>query len=266
MRSIRLLFFLIILMLIFVIALRQITKTNKYSYEFKSIISLVLKQQQNKITAKQVYGGIGERIAYYVQLNKFKLGSAVFNYVSQMEMDGKTVNYMTFETKIINFRDLEKIYSDPESFLPLKVERDISSFANKERIIEDYDQDNFILTITKFKRNNKEEIVIKKDGVINNAILLPFYVRNMQDLGIGWTVTARLPTRQYEIKLVSREEIKTPAGTFDTYHFESLPKKFEIWISADERRIPVKIKEASGLEYTMIMKEYSKTNNEKTGL
>ncbi len=98
---------------------------------------------------------------------------------------------------------------------------------------------------------------MKKDGPIHNAIMLPFYVRRMDNLGVGWSTIANLPKQRFEIKLVSLEEVVVPAGSFKSYHFISLPEKFELWISADERKIPVKIKGLGGVGYTFVMKEYS---------
>ena len=52
------------------------------------------------------------------------------------------------------------------------------------------------------------------------------------------------------------EEIGIPAGKFKVYHFTSNPNKFEIWITQDPLRLPVKIKGAGGLGYTLVMESY----------
>ena len=200
---------------------------------------------------------IGEKITYDVRMGKLSLGKAVFNHLSKIEFKGREVRFVTFETKLVRFSDVEKIYSDIETLLPLRVERFISSWPFSEHIIEDYDQEKFILTIKKIKRKKEENIVIKKNNCINNAILLPFFVRDMEDLRVGYTLMARLPTQEFLIELVAEEEVVVPAGKFMAYRFISKPKKFEIWISRDKRRIPLKIKGAGGLGYTLVMKEYS---------
>jgi hypothetical protein len=100
-------------------------------------------------------------------------------------------------------------------------------------------------------------MVIKKNEPIHNAVLLPYYIRRIPVLETGQIIIANLPTRRLEIKLVSQEEIKVPAGIFQAYHFSSTPKQIDIWISADERRIPVKIEGAGLLGYSVVMKEYS---------
>jgi hypothetical protein len=200
---------------------------------------------------------IGETITYYIQLGKMNIGKAIFRHLPNAELKGRIVSLITFETKVGRFTDLEKIYSDPESFLPLKVERSVSTWPLPEKITEDYDQEKFVLTIKKVKGGRENEFVIKKDNVINNAILLPYFVRDTANLDIGYNLIARLPTREFLVELVEKAMVEIPAGKFMAYRFKSKPEKFEIWISADERKVPIKIKGTSGLGYVFAMQEYS---------
>ena len=71
---------------------------------------------------------------------------------------------------------------------------------------------------------------------------------------VGWSALVRLPNR-FRVILTSVEEVETPAGKFKAYHFQSIPNKFEIWISKDGPSIPVKIQGTGGLGYVMLMKE-----------
>ena len=204
---------------------------------------------------------VGEKIIYDVKLGKLYLGKARFNNLANVQLDGKLLNVMTVETKLRQFTDMEKIYSDPQTLLPIRVERDILNWLTRERITEDYDQDNFTVTIIKNKGAKQEKLVIKKDSHIHNAVLLPYYVRRMPSLDVGKIIIANLPTRRLEIKLVSIEDIKVPAGTFKAYHFKSTPKQIEIWISTDERKIPLKIQGTGLFGYSMVMSEYAFTPN-----
>jgi len=199
---------------------------------------------------------VGEKIIYDVRLGKLYLGKAQFNNLANVQLDGRLLNVMTLETKLTQFTDMEKIYSDLETLLPVRVERDILNWLIREKITEDYNQDNFTVTIIKNKGAVQEKLVIKKDNHIHNAVLLPYYVRRIPRLDVGRIIIANLPTRRLEIKLVSIEDIKVPAGTFKAYHFKSTPKQIEIWITSDERRIPVKIQDTGLLGYSMVMKEY----------
>ncbi|MFH0913195.1 MAG: DUF3108 domain-containing protein [Candidatus Omnitrophota bacterium] len=200
---------------------------------------------------------IGEKITYNVTLGGLRLGKAYFSSIDNAEINGRVLNVMLFETKLARFKDTEKIYSDPQTLLPIRVERDILNWFTREKITEDYDQEKFTVTIIKNKGTRQETMVIKKDGFIHNAILLPYYVRRLPEIDTVKTIIANLPTRRLHITLASTEDVSVPAGTFRAYHFTSTPKQIDIWISADERRIPLKIKGTGAFGYSMEMKEYS---------
>ena len=239
----------LILLLLISVGINLYTTFNKLH---PKKIELILNPKKAKKVER-----IGEIITYHVQLGRMNLGKAVFKHLPNTKLKGKTVSLMTFETKLGGFTDLEKIYSDPDSFLPLRVERSISTWLLPEKISEDYDQEKFVLTIKKRKAGRENELVIKKDNVINNAILLPYFVRDTANLDIGYNFKARLPTKEFLIELVEKVEVEVPAGKFMAYRFKSTPEKFEIWISADERKIPLKIMGTSGLGYVFAMQEYS---------
>jgi len=202
-------------------------------------------------------GSVGERITYYVRLGRVNVGQAEFCHIERIKLGGQEVDVMTFVTRLARFKDLEKIYSDSSNCLPLRIERDILLWPGRERITEEYNQKKNTLVVTKQRGKKNEKLFIQKEGSIHNAILFPYSVRHLPRLDIGWSLEMRLPTQQFLIKLVSIEDVTVPAGTFKAYRFESVPKKFEIWITADERRIPVKLTGSGSLGYTLVMKEYS---------
>lgn len=205
----------------------------------------------------------GERVVYEIYLGKVPLGRAVFTDLPDVSLGGRTSTVVSFETRLARFYDREKIYSDPATYLPLRIERFVTTWPTAETIIEEYDQNKFSVTITKKKGAKEERMVIKKNDVINNAIILPFFIRSTARLDIGYNFVARLPTREYTIRLVSKEEVEVPAGRFVAYKFESTPRQFEIWISDDQYRIPLKIKGSSGLGYTLAMREYHRPSSTK---
>lgn len=210
------------------------------------------------VTTKKVeLNHVEEKITYDVKFGRIYLGKMHFSNISNVEMGGRLLTAILIETKLTKFLDTEKIYSDPETLLPVKVERDITNWFVKEKITEEYNQENFTVTIIKNKGSKKTNTTIKKDSHIHNAMLLPYFIRRIPKLYVGRIIIANLPTRRLEIKLVSIEEIKVPAGTFLAYHFRSTPSHVDIWISADERRIPVKIQGNSVFGYSLVMKEYS---------
>ncbi len=204
-----------------------------------------------------IYDYTGERILYLIS----PIGRSEYNDLGLVDLNGIKVNLVTFSTKVLLVNDSEKIYSDPESLLPYKIERTISKFWGKEYITEEYDQKKFTVAIRKFKgKKLVHEEIIKANGPIQNAILLPFYLRRRPDLEIGWEFTARVPN-EFKLKLVSIDAITVPAGTFQAYHIKSIPDQFEIWINKNSPKVPLKIKGKGIINYALVMKEYSLRNN-----
>ncbi|MFH1458031.1 MAG: hypothetical protein ABIG31_02545 [Candidatus Omnitrophota bacterium] len=193
----------------------------------------------------------GEKITYLIE----PAGIAEYRDGGIVEVEGKKLNLATFETRVLGFHDVEKIYTDPETNLPLRVERDISLWTKKEYLVEEYDQKKFELSVNKYRGKKKvKDYLFKAKGPIHNAVLLPFFLRESPEFHIGWSFHANFPQR-FEIQLVSLEEIIVPAGKFWAYRFTSIPHKFEIWISKDIPRVPLKIKGMGSLGYTFVMKK-----------
>lgn len=200
---------------------------------------------------------IREDITYVVKLGKINLGRAKFSHIENIRINNRLVKVIKFETRLPRFTDTELIYSDAQTMLPVEIKRSIVQWFVKEEITEEYNQTDYTLRITKKARGKQESLVIKKDAPIHNAILLPHYVRNIPRLEIGGILRANLPNRQYDIKLAAVQQIKVPAGVFKAYYFKSIPKQIEIWLSADQLRIPVKIQGANKFGYSLVLKEYS---------
>lgn len=205
----------------------------------------------------EIYNYIGERIIYLIS----PFGKSEYRDFGTVDLEGKKVNLITFKTKVLFFEDTETIYSNPDDLLPIKVIRDISKFWIKEHLTEEYDQNNFTVTLRKFKRKKViSEQITKATGPIHNAITLPFYLRRIEGIKIGWSFVMRIPD-EFKLELVSIDEIIVPAGKFQAYHFKSFPDKFEIWINQDLPRVPIKIKSTGALDYALVMKKYSTKDN-----
>lgn len=183
------------------------------------------------------------------------IGICEYQDFGLMEYRGQKARMTIFKTDVAGFKDKEVILSQADTYLPLLVQRDISIWFHDEDITEEYFPLQNSFKLTKFKGGKKvEEFMIKGRRPIQNAILVPFSLRGAPGLKIGSTFDVVLPG-EFTVRLASIEEISVPAGRFKTYHFTSKPEKFEIWISADNLRIPVKIKGLGGIPYTLEMKK-----------
>lgn len=224
------------------------------------IVFMIFLDNNLLIGGVNVYDYAGENIRYLIS----PLGRTEYNNLGIVDLEGINVNLITLKTKVLLIKRTEKIYSDPESLLPYKVEHIISKPWGREYITEEYDQKNFTVVIKNFKgKKLVKERTIKADGPINNAVLLPFYLARNVDLEIGWNFTAIVPAEvkleliPIKVELVSIDEITVPAGKFQTYHFTSIPDKAEIWINKNAPQVPLKIKIKSAINYVVLMKEYS---------
>lgn len=194
----------------------------------------------------------GESIRYLIS----PLGKAEYNDFGIVDLNGVKVNLVIFRAKVLFFEDTKKIYSDPETFLPYKIEHTTSRFWSKQYITEEYDQKAFTVVIRKFKGAKLvNERIIKADGPIQNAVLLAFALRRRPDLEVGWQFAARVP-EEYKLELIAVDEITVPAGTFLAYHLKSVPDKFEIWISKPSPRVPLRIKSKGIPPVALVMKDY----------
>ena len=200
----------------------------------------------------------GETIVYDVKMGAVRIGTSTFRHERQERYGNVDTERVEFTTRVVKLNDTEKIWADARNFLPVRVERDIRMWPKYETIVESYDQARYSLDIVKTSSGRQQAQRIVKNGPIHNAILLPYQVRRVPALAPGWSMKVNLPTQEFTITLTSIEDVEVPAGAFKAYYFESEPKRFQIWVSADERRIPVKIKGSGGVNYTMQMRSYSK--------
>ena len=206
----------------------------------------------------------GENLQYLIS----PLGRSEYNNLGMVDLNGVKVNLVTLRTKVLLVDDLEKIYSEPGSLLPLKIERSISKLWGKEYKTEEYDQKKFTVVMRRFKgKKLVKEQIIKAKGPIQNVILLLFFLRNNPELKVGWNFTVRVPAEfkpelvSIKLELVSIDQITVPAGKFQAYYFKSIPNKFEFWINKNNPQVPLKIKIKSIIDFGVLMKKYSRHNN-----
>ena len=224
------------------------------------ILSVGIFRKHNLRPTKQEAASVkraGEKITYVISPLK---GKAQYKDSGIVQLNGNTAQLVILETHVGGFDDVERIYSDPVSFLVMRVERDVSGWFGKEHIVEEYNQTNFTGKISKFKGNKKtEETLIKADGPIYNAIVLPFYQRKAAPFNKGWSRTFRIP-KKIDVRLKAIEQIEIDGRTYEAYHFSGTPGQFDFWISKDKPYVPLKIKGGGIFKYTMLLKEYASTN------
>lgn len=197
----------------------------------------------------------GERLTYEVRYKGLKVGESILTFHGEEVMDNKRVYHITFFTKLPAVKDIEELYAQKSSFLPLEVHRTIKKVETfTERIKEKYDQKDFRVDIKKRARFFSQKFSIKKDSPIHNAILLTYYYRTREAFNQNEKFKVNLPTAEFELMFEGIESVKTPLGEYHAYVFSGRPSGFKFWLSADDKRIPLKIKNPSTLGYSLVIK------------
>ncbi|MCU0651047.1 MAG: DUF3108 domain-containing protein [Candidatus Omnitrophica bacterium] len=192
-----------------------------------------------------------EKIIYRITTG----GNAEYNDLGLFANNGKPSQLVTFRTHIGGLMDgFERIYGEPDAFLPLRIERDVNFLIRKERLIEEYFPETFSVSIKKWVNGKfAAEYRYSKKKPVQNAILLRSYLKSIKDLHVGWSTDILIPDH-YTVTLTDIEEIEVPAGRFKAFHFKSDPRKFELWVSCDPDHVPVKLAVTGGYRTSLEMK------------
>ncbi|MBU4343122.1 MAG: DUF3108 domain-containing protein [Candidatus Omnitrophica bacterium] len=197
----------------------------------------------------------GEQLTYQVSFKQVKLGKSIMTFRGEEDINGESAYRISFFTKIPSLKDTEELYAAKDTFLPIEVHRKVKKrIGFSDNIIEKYDQENFRVDITSKSRLRTKEFSIEKDSPIHNAILLVYYCRTIERFDKNKPIKINLPTTEFDVLYKGIETIDTPIGEFQAHSFTSNPPKFKLWLSADDRRIPLKIKNPGTLGYTLVIK------------
>ena len=187
----------------------------------------------------------GEFIGYDVKMNFFTIGKASLSYQGMVAERGTKTIGISFLVDVVNFQDLEKIYVGLETFNPLWVIRSIDFLNRKELIKEDYASKTNSVTITKYK--NEKIVTVKNiisDVPFQHVISSIYYCRKLKELGVGTKFSLNLPLSKLVLEVKNIVDVKVPYGRFKAFYIESIPNKYRIWLSADEKRLPLKVEGA----------------------
>ncbi|MFH0731549.1 MAG: DUF3108 domain-containing protein [Candidatus Omnitrophota bacterium] len=198
-----------------------------------------------------------ETFNFFYSMGPIRAGSAKLTFVGKVDFEGKDSFLINFESKVGVFYDFEKIYTDPETFYPLYVHRNINNLGFSNIIEERYDQVNYKVEIIKRGIFGKKSDVIKKHAPIQNAVLLIYSCRRLElaKLKPGYEFYVQLPVDEFKVIFRKINKIKTPAGAFNAYLFETEPEKIRLWISTDAKHIPLKMENLTSLGPSSIVFE-----------
>ena len=200
---------------------------------------------------------VNEKIVYSIKKMGVKAGEATLFFKGETEIENRNVYLVIFTAKALNFYDEEKIFIDKNTFLPIRVERDLNIFGKKEKILELYETAQDRIRIIKTVKGKTEEKIIKKKGFIDNIYCFIYRYRLKGAYKMGDVMDIHLPTQDVSVHLIRKNKLKTAGQVYDTYYMQSKPKKYKLWFDSSSDKIPLRIDGAVGFGSTsMIMVKY----------
>lgn len=202
-----------------------------------------------------------EKLEYEVHWGLLNVGAAHLTSTDAAKVRGRPAYHIVSEAISNNFidafhkvRDRNESWMDVEtlaSFGYLKKQRE-GGFFRDEWVLFDWGLKKFFANIT-----NKSGEVSRKEGpipdMVHDVLSSMYYIR-CQNLEVGKEYSVAVNTKQtwlLTVKVLKKEKVKTVFGKKECFLVEPFlqeglfiqkGKKLQIWMTADERKIPVKMK------------------------
>ena len=196
----------------------------------------------------------GERLVYQIRYKGMKIGQATLTFYGEKEHEGRQLYFITLKTDTLYFKDLEEMYAQKGTFLPIEIKRTIKKLGSPTMTIkESYDQEQHSITINKAGMFLSKETTIQKSSEIHNAILVSYYYRTQGEFAKNEKITVNLPTRQFELGFEGSQEVSVPLGNFTAYVFKGASSDFQFWLKDDEAKTPLKIEDSGLFGYSLLL-------------
>ncbi len=203
----------------------------------------------------------GERLNFDLHWNGIFAGTAVLSVEPIEEIGGQPAWHFLLSVRSSPFLDLfYKVRSTFEGFADLSMSRSLlyrkkqqeGSYRSDVRVDFDWET----LTARYENRGKKRQETPILPGTLDPLSVC--YFLRLQDLAVGQELQSPVSDGKKcvpgRIRVVAREFVSSPAGRFDTFvvepdlrHLEGVFKRskaatLRVWITADEKRIPVRVK------------------------
>src|SRR3990167_3482677 len=144
-----------------------------------------LPAQSASIPNKTLSFAPGEKILFSIKKMGLKVGEASLAFHGLTKLGEKEIFLIVFKATAMNFFDEEKIFVDPQTFYPIKVQRELNIWGKKEKITEEYFPEKGIVKITKNANGKTSEQTIKKRGTLDNIYSFIYRYRTQGQFRIG---------------------------------------------------------------------------------
>lgn len=218
---------------------------------------ILTKGEDIQIKSPQKSLTVGEKFTYKAEWLGMDVGIATLSIQEIMELNGRKVYHIVavaqttpIISKIYKVEDRISTYLDVENLYPLRFEKKQREGAYRSDEYTDFDQN--IGKAYYFSRLNKTKKEFNIPKKVQDQLSCLYYFR-LQDVNVGKSVFANVNTDEknylLEAKLLKKAFVKIDGvGEWDAFMVEPLPwfqgkikrkAKATIWLSADEKRIPL---------------------------
>ncbi len=202
---------------------------------------------------------VGEKIIFTIRKFGVKVGDAALIFNGLTQIKDRNVYLVRFTAESFNFSDEEKIYIDPQTFLPVVVQRNLNIFGKRENITEEYLPEKRMVKIVKTSGGKRREQILENAGLIDNIYCFIYRYRRSGNFKEGESLMMSLPTRDVKIDFVKKTQLKVARKIYDSFFLQSQSKDYQIWFDTSPAKIPLRIDGAVGLNSaSLVIADYHK--------
>ncbi len=182
----------------------------------------------------------GEKLTYQVTFWGIRIGEIRMTLKEMTEIENIPVYHLLFDAKSSRYSDRKDIFVRTADLYPIRVDFNINKEGVKIIRREDFDQEKKILTV--YEKANGEEMreTIQYETRIMDDVWALYYLRT-KELKEGDKFPLQITNAKYTLEVKGKERMEVPAGNFEAYLIISRPPKTKIWLSDDEKKLPLKI-------------------------
>jgi len=212
------------------------------------------KEELKRVVANQAFG-VGERLEFSVGYGMIKAGTAVMEIPEIVRFNGKKCYHIIsaalsnkFFSVFFKVNDRVESFMDVHELYSLRFDKHLREGKFKADISMLFDQENHLAIYN----NSKDTFSVP---VYVQDVLSAFYFIRTQDLKVGQSIFVdnHADKKNYplEVKVLRKERIKVPAGTFNCVVVEPILKasgifqqkgSLTVWLTDDQIKMPVLMK------------------------
>jgi len=205
----------------------------------------------------------GEKLIFELKWTVIPAGKATLEVKPITQVDGNNAYHFRMSAKSNRFVDqFYKVRDRIDGYTNMDITRSVF-YAKRQRegktrknVHVKFDWDSQTAEYTEFIKRAKKRHIELKPGAFDPLSI--FYYTRMLAVQVGETLERPVTDGKKcvigKAKIVRREKIIVPAGEFDTFLMvpdlqhvggvfkKSKNAKIELWVSADDRRLPIKLR------------------------